>query len=662
MTYRDATYRATDAHFRRWMGPGFGQITGAAEPAVRPDGQVAAFTGTVFERLEGRGRTRIAIADDRGLRLVTGGPYDDRCPRWSHDGAALAFLSDRREEGVSALYVIRAGMHEATATPDVDGTVEYCMWSPDSRHVLLGVAGRDADLAGGQGSGTTTAGRDDRPGWFPEISGVPGAGAWRTIWLYDVAGDRVRRISPDGLNVWEATWLGPDRVAAVVSEGDPGENAWFTANLVALDVGEGGVSVLFEPEAQLGWPAGSPAGTRLAVVEGACSDRGIVAGDIRLIDPAIGTVSRVDTAAVDVTGLQWIDERRLGYTGVRGLETVVGWFDAGSGEQTELLSTDATSGARYPEAAFAANGTAALVLEAYDRPPAPTLIRRDGTARLASLAHPGTEWLRSVAGVGEPLSWCAPDGSEIQGILCRPVGVGPFPLVVMIHGGPVWSFRDRWRMGNDFTTLLVEHGYAVLHPNPRGSSGRGQPFAHAVFGDPGGADAADILAGVDELVRRGVADPARIGVTGGSYGGFMTCWLITRERRFAAAVAIAPVTDWYSKHHTSNTGTHYLSGDPYAVDGPHHARSPVMYARSVRTPTLLIAGALDRCTPPSQAAEFHNALREHGVETSLVVYPEEGHGVRNLPARIDAAARLLDWFGRHMPPRAGHVSDPFDGA
>ncbi len=137
---------------------------------------------------------------------------------------------------------------------------------------------------------------------------------------------------------------------------------------------------------------------------------------------------------------------------------------------------------------------------------------------------------------------------------------------------------------------------------------------------------------------------------GGSYGGFMTCWLVTQQQRFAAAVAIAPVTNWYSKHHTSNTGTSYLGGDPYEPRRRHYDRSPVMFAPSVTTPTLLIAGALDRCTPPGQAVEFHNALREHGVDTALVVYPEEGHGLVHPPARIDSAARILSWFERYMPP------------
>ena len=142
-----------------------------------------------------------------------------------------------------------------------------------------------------------------------------------------------------------------------------------------------------------------------------------------------------------------------------------------------------------------------------------------------------------MGGTAEPVRWQAPDGQEIEGLLCVPDGPGPHPLIVHVHGGPVWAYRDRWSMGYVYTPLLVSRGYAVLHPNPRGSGGRGQDFARAVLGDMGGADTYDYLSGIDAMVERGIADPARIGVTGGSYGGFMSAWLITQDQRFAAGRA-----------------------------------------------------------------------------------------------------------------------------
>jgi dipeptidyl aminopeptidase/acylaminoacyl peptidase len=200
--------------------------------------------------------------------------------------------------------------------------------------------------------------------------------------------------------------------------------------------------------------------------------------------------------------------------------------------------------------------------------------------------------------------------------------------------------------------MLLTGGYAVFLPNPRGSSGRGQDFARHVLGQMGGADTHDCLAGLDYLVERGVADPRRLGVTGASYGGFMTSWLITQDTRFAAAVAVAPHTNQVSQHLISNIPqflTLFLADKFNNPGGKYFERSPIMHAHKVKTPTLNICGALDRCTPPEEAVQFHNALLENGVKSVLVTYPEEGHGIRKLPAAMDCAARTVAWFQEHMP-------------
>ena len=188
--------------------------------------------------------------------------------------------------------------------------------------------------------------------------------------------------------------------------------------------------------------------------------------------------------------------------------------------------------------------------------------------------------------------------------------------------------------------LLVSRGYAVLLPNPRGSSGRGQEFAAAVVGDMGGADTHDYLSGIDAMIERGIADPARIGTMGVSYGGFMSAWLVTQDQRFKAAVAGSPVTEWYS---------FTFNADPEEIGNQVHTRSPVMHASRARTPTLLTAGVKDRCTAASQAMEFYQALISHGVDSELVIYPGEGHGVRRFPAVTDYLTRLVTWFERYMP-------------
>ncbi len=657
-------YREVEEHFRRVLEPSFGRISGAQDPAASPDGASIAFTGSMLEKLEGTGETRVCLVDLAAgeIRQLTHGPNHDRLPKWSPDGVRLAFLSDRGSEGRFQPYVL-GPLGEAVPSPEVEGTVEYLAWSPNGSAALLGVAGLGADRAGAEGSGTTTA-DGDFPVWIPDVEAGDDASDRRRLDLWDLSAGSVRTVSPPGLNVWEAAWCGAAAVAAVVSDG-PGEDTWYESRLVLIDVVRGDVREVYRSgrvDRQIALPAASPSGRRLALVEGLASDRNLVAGDVVLVDPGTGASLRADAAGADVTWLSWRDDDRVFYAGQRGLDCVAGDIDAATGSATELWANGESFGQWYPQAEPLGQGGFAAVLESYDCPPEIAVFRDGKPETVASFAHDGTRFLSEVGGRLERTSWTAEDGREIEALLVVPDGPGPHPLVVNVHGGPVWAYRNRWAMGYSFTPLLVARGYAVLHPNPRGSKGRGDEFADLVVGDMGGDDAKDLLAGVEALIERGVADPTRVGVVGGSYGGFMSAWLTTRTDRFAAAVAISPVTDWTSQHWNSNIGrwdAEFLRGDPATPGGAYFERSPVRFASRVRTPTLLTAGLRDRCTPPGQAVEFYRALREQDVQAEVVIYPQEGHGVRQMPALFDFNARLVGWFERFMPSggRAGGSAD-----
>jgi len=649
-------YREIEDHFRRVFAPAFGRISDAADPAPSPDGRYVAFTGSRLERLEGLPTTRICRADVGAGTFdeITAGPNDDRFARWSPDGARLAFLSDRVEKGHQQLYLLeREGLREARGAPAVDGTVEYLAWSPDGRSVLLGVAGPGADVSDVQGATTTPDVPGDLPAWTPQVDGGVTENQWRRLWLYDVDTRTSRLVSREGLNVWEAVWAGPERLAAVVSR-EPGEGAWYGASLALIDVAGGRENTVYDSPRQLGLPAAAPSGRRFAVVQALCSDRTLLAGDILLFEPPGRPPRTIDTGGVDVTHLAWRDEQHLFFAGLRGLQSVYGHYDAATGCVAELWATGETSGESYPMAAPCGAGAFALALHSYGRFPEVAVVR-DGTPRtIARLACEGGDYAMEVGGTLEEVSWTAPDGLEIQGLLVLPKGPGPHPLIVHVHGGPVWAWRNAWSLSYMFAPLLARRGYAVLHPNPRGSGGRGQAFAEMVRGDMGGADTDDILSGIDALVARGVVDTARVGVMGASYGGYMSSWLITRTDRFAAAVPMAPATDLVSSHYTSNIPDFdhlFLRDDPADPRGRYVTHSPIMHVGRVRTPALQTTGALDRCTPPTQAIEFHRALLEQGVASELVVYPQEGHGVRQFPAVIDQCARIVAWFERFMPAR-----------
>ena len=648
-------YRRAEEYFLQLHQPGFGAISDATDPALSPRGDQVAFTGHTLHRLEDEAHTCIAVVDleTGGTHRLTGPGGQQRMPRWSPTGDHLAFLADRTTKGRFQLEIIERASDGGFGPPaplaEIPGTLESLAWSPAGDAVVVLAAPLGADAAGAQGSGTV-GGDEELPGWMPEVDGGARSRFPRRAWIVPLDA-APREASPGDLNVWEIAWAGTGSLVAVASD-RPEEAAWFESRLVRIDLASGAVRTLLEPTPELGLPCASPSGRWIAVVVGSCSDRTVVAGDLVVLDSGHESTRTIDTEGTDVTWCGWLDEDVLIYAGQRGLRTVIG--EAGPGGSCIRWESENTCGRRYPGLGPLAGSTLALVREGYESPPEVALLAPDDQEPrvLTVLAHDGHRSLVRRAGRTESISWTAPDGVEVEGILAIPeLGTPPYPLVVYVHGGPVWAWRNRWTMGYDFTPILTTAGIAVLHPNPRGSSGRGEEFRAAVLGDLGGAESGDVLSGVDALVAKSLADPDRLGVIGGSHGGFMASWLIGIDDRFAAAVAYSPVTDWRTFHLTSNDPEfcrRFLTGDPEDPRSQYTTRSPVRNAVTVSTPTLLLAGGRDRITPPGQATEFHGALQAVGVESVCVVYPEEGHGVRRFPARIDAAARITHWFSHHF--------------
>jgi dipeptidyl aminopeptidase/acylaminoacyl peptidase len=267
--------------------------------------------------------------------------------------------------------------------------------------------------------------------------------------------------------------------------------------------------------------------------------------------------------------------------------------------------------------------------------------------------------LRGVSwGAQERLSWRAPDGLEIGGVLILPPGRsradGPFSLVTVVHGGPYGRWADElmagwWSWGQ----WLASAGFAVLHPNPRGSQGRGRAFADMVAGAVGCGEWADILAGVDDLVAAGVADPGRLGIAGWSHGGFTAAWAATQTSRFRAAVMGAGIADWGMQVGVGELGrAEAVLGGSFGWEGPgphrHDQLSPLSYAANVTTPVLILHGESDTNVPVGQAMYFHRALTHFGAEHELVLYPRENHAFTERAHQVDVLERTRSWFTRWL--------------
>jgi len=223
--------------------------------------------------------------------------------------------------------------------------------------------------------------------------------------------------------------------------------------------------------------------------------------------------------------------------------------------------------------------------------------------------------------------------------------------VVLVHGGPTGRWSDTFE---PWGQLLAARGYAVLYPNVRGSTGYGHRFLELNRGDWGGGDFTDVMAGVDWLIARGIADPDRLGIGGWSYGGYMAAWAVTQTVRFKAAVAGAPVIDLASEFGTESDSSYdeWFYGTPYEKLDGFIRSSPITHVKNVKTPTLLLQGESDVTDPIGQSQQFYRGLKRYGVESDLVVYPREPHGLREEKHLLDRLNRILRWYDTYLTPAA----------
>ena len=623
--------------------PGRGRISDVAHVQASPDGRYVAFTATIAERIEEEPPTCIALTElATGVtRLLTTGPSTDKLPKFSPDGRTIACLSDRGKANGFRLQLIDLESGAARETAGIQGNIEQLQWSSDGARILLGVVGASA----GGGSDELV------PSWLPSVDPGGEESQRRSCWIYEVASASLRPVAAADCNMWEASWAGTGTLAVVASAGS-GEGHWYSACLYIIDISTGRLREIYRPADQMGTPVVSPEGKCVAIVEGLCSDRGPVLGDLRFIDLSTGSCRKADTHEVDVLHVQWYSERYLLLSGSRGFETVAGLYDTASGRFSEVWSSRDVGVTRFGISALEMPGDCVMITESFSQAPELAVIRAGRYRRVASFDLGYAEATLALDGV-ERVTWPSSDGLEIQGWMLRPRAPGPLPLILDVHGGPVAHWKPAFLIRRMlYVPLLLSRGFAVFLPNPRGSSGRGQEFARKVLGDLGGADAVDLLRGLDALIERGIADSRRIGVIGTSYGGFMAAWLITQSDRFAAAVAVSPHTNQVTAQLLSNIPQFMsrLVGDELSNGrGRYFERSPVFHASAAKTPMLSICGELDRCTPAEEAVQFHNALLQHGAESVLVTYAQEGHGIRRLPAMLDCVTRTCAWCIEHIP-------------
>lgn len=634
------------------------KLKSVGSAAISPDGQSVAYTLGV-QRMplkddNGSAWSELHVVDRKGnTRPFITGEVSVSGVKWTPDGKAVAFLAKRGDDKHTSLYVIPVDGGEATRVVGHDEDLRRAEFSPDGKQVaFLAVEPMDKKLKEYRDKGFNQQIYEED---------------WRLtkVWIAPSDGSiKPRALDLDG-SVSSVAWSPSGRQLAVVLAPTPlVDDSYMFKRVFVVDVATAKVVQRIKNPGKLGHIAWSPDGKRLAMISGADindpSDGRLLVTEV----PGDGSVRDLMPAyEAHVGSFAWKNDNTLLWLAAEGTLTATGEVDV-DGKRRVLI--EPTRPVLYGLSLSKDGCAAAVIGHNVDHPAEVFLLSEDGkTAKRLTHSNPWLAGLRLAK--QEVIRWQARDGLELEGILIRPLEYKKghrYPLVLIVHGGPESHVTNGWvtsysRPGQ----VMAARGFAVFYPNYRGSTGRGVAFSKLGQADAAGKEFDDLVDAVDHLVDVGLADKAKVGITGGSYGGYASAWGTTYySDRFAASVMFVGISDNVSK-----VGTTDIPEEMYLV---HHRKrlwddwdyfrksSPISYVQRNRTPTLILHGKDDPRVHPSQSLELHRHLKTLGqAPVRLVLYPGEGHGNRKAAARFDYSVRLLRWMTHYLKEAGGDPPD-----
>jgi dipeptidyl aminopeptidase/acylaminoacyl peptidase len=597
-----------------------------------PDALRVAFV--VAEPPKGERRARhvwLYEKESGAVRQFTFSAKDESSPRWSPDGKQLAFLSNRDDQ--QQIYVMRADGGEAAVVTKGKRSVRSFAWSPDGKQI--------AYLAPDAKSASEEKKDKDKD----DARAVDKDDKQPRLWLLTLATNEAKALTDIKWEISEVAWLKTgDHL--VVSATDHPESDQETHRIFSVAIADGTRRLLFAPHGPFHDLQVSPDGATVSYV-GSRVD-GPSPHDLMLLDIDKRATRNLTGASLD----RAISEHRWMKDGSMLALYADGFRNKLVGFSPEGMSKNPANPPSSNVNAFAVSNTGDVVFAGQSSTTPPELWLWDQKNSPQQVSHLNDSWKQFTLSAPEFYKYKSFDGVEIEASLLKPAGVDPkskFPLVALIHGGPTGNWQDSIEVWGQ---LLTARGYAVFYPNIRGSVGYGQNFIEMNRGDWGGADFKDVMWGVKDLIDRGIADPAKLGIGGWSYGGYMAEWAITQTNDFKAAVSGAGLSNLISEYGSEEHPAYdeWFYGVPYESDSlvKFLNSSPFTQLKNAKTPTLILQGETDTTDPPDQSQELYRGLKHYGIETELVMYPREPHGFREEKHLLDRLNRILAWYDAHL--------------
>ena len=641
-----------------------GKVRGIDSVQLSPDGARLAWVADT----DGHPAIYVAAADGSGAQLLEPARRHASCSEtdiaWAPDSRQLAYLSDcaANAHGQKDVYVADvassgAGTARSHRLASLHGIAQALRWSGDGKALAF------LYVENGTRRASALAAAKPQTG---EI-GVEGLEVQRVAWLpVDVNAPRL--ITPADRYVYEFALSPDDSRLAYVGAPAPGDNNWWIARLYAQAVEPGAAGrVLVDPtvagtplhQLQVALPRWSPDGKTIAFIGGLMSDQGNTGGDIYIVPSQGGNATNLTSGSrVTPVWLQWT-----------GADTMlVSQLRNGHSEVADYALTDHHAderAVRFRLPADIGDGDADMALSLSRDLARVAYVQSSYTAApevhaglLAAGAAPAVTAINAALkpswGKTESVEW-EHDGFHVQGWLLFPAHYDAgrrYPMIVSVHGGPASAKVPAWPGVGFGPVPFSALEYFVFMPNPRGSYGQGEAFVQANRKDFGYGDLDDILAGVDAVEQKYPVDDTRLGLTGWSYGGFMSMFAPTRTQRFRAVVAGAGISNWqsyYGQNLIDQWMTPYFGASVYDDPAVYAKSSAINFIKQIKAPTLVVVGDRDAECPAPQSFEFWHALRAQGVPTSLVVYPDEGHRFVDPAHQRDVLQRALGWFAKYLP-------------